>query len=83
MLFRSRGILVTRQISNAYVLTAPADVKLPEQIALKRGLSFHPRRASVLDKALAGLFDKVSGRVHRIGGNLKHPLSPRYATLPG
>ena len=77
-----RGILVTRQISNAYVLSAPADVKIPEQVALKRGLSFHPRRFSLVDKALAGLLDKVSGRVRRIGGNLKHPLAPRYATVP-
>ena len=76
------GILVTRQISNAYVLSAPADVQLPEQVALRRGRPFHPRKASLLDKALAGLFDKVSGRVHRIGGNLKHPLAPRYATVP-
>ena len=83
MRFRDElGVLVTRQISNAYVLTAPNDVKIPERVVGEPARAFHPRGASLLDKALAGLFDKVSGRVHRGGGNLKHPLAPRYATVP-
>ncbi len=75
---REHQIVVTRQISNAYVLSNPATVSIPESRAHVPGRAFPRRRFNHLSAALAGLFDSISGRVHRVGSNSKHPLASRY-----
>jgi hypothetical protein len=89
---RSVDVVIVRQISNAYVLTDPAQVTVaarPGCATKSPARPFPARRApSVFAAALAGIQGRFSGRPSGVWpslpdrGNLKqplnHPLAPRH-----
>jgi Helix-turn-helix domain len=88
---RHHDIVVVRQISNAYVLTDPARLAIPNRAADKPSRAFPKRWAmsalETLNAALAGIVKTVSGPSLPGRGKLKqsvnHPLSPRYEVRVG
>lgn len=89
---RSYDIIVVRQISNAYVLTDPARVTVagsPRCATTAPARPFPARRApSVFAAALAGIYDRFSGRPSggqpslpgrgKLKQPVNHPLAPRH-----
>jgi Helix-turn-helix domain len=88
---RHHDIVVVRQISNAYVLTDPARLAIPNRAAAKPSRAFPKRWAlsalETLNAALAGIVKTVSEPSLPDRGKLKqsvsHPLSPRYEVRVG
>jgi hypothetical protein len=75
---RTHEIVVVRQISNAYVLSDPACVAIPNRQADRPVRMFPARQApSVFAAVLAGVYDKFRGVEFRGVGRLKPSLSDR------
>lgn len=82
MRFRDeRGVMVTRQISNAYVIADPSAVSIPEHVVARTpGRPFPSRKYSPLTRALTGLFNSMTKKKMPRAA-LRHPLAPRYMTV--
>jgi hypothetical protein len=80
----AHDIVVTRQISNAYLLTNPAAVVIPERATQVAVSAFPPRRKmDGLTSALASLFEKIAGPSLSRRRQSKHPLATSYEIRNG
>jgi hypothetical protein len=86
----AHDIVVVRQISNAYVITDPAVLTIPDRVADAAPSRAFPARSepSVFTAALAGVFSKFTGAEpsplgrRQLKQPAKHPLSSHHEVHP-
>ncbi len=82
MRFLENGIVVVRQISNAYVLADPALVTIPERPSDRTWRPFPPRKQrGGIGDILSRLFERRALSLPG-SGKSKHPLAPRTQIVP-
>lgn len=82
MRFLENGIVVVRQISNAYVLADPALVAIPERPSDRTWRPFPPRKQrGGIGDILSRLFERRALSLPG-SGKPKHPLAPRTEIVP-
>ena len=82
MRFLENGIVVVRQISNAYVLADPAAVTIPERPSERTWRPFPPRKQrGGIGDILSRLFERRALSLPG-SGKSKHPLAPRTEIVP-
>ncbi len=82
MRFLENGIVVVRQISNAYLLADPSAVTVPERPCERTWRPFPPRKQrGGIGDILGRLFERRCLSLPG-SGKLKHPLATRYETVP-
>lgn len=82
MRFLENGIVVVRQISNAYVLADPAIVTIPDRPSDRTWRPFPPRKQrGGIGDILGRLFERRLASLPG-SGKSKHPLAPRTEIVP-
>ena len=80
---RTHDCIVVRQISNAYVITEPNRVSIPDQCVSATAKPFpRARGLNPMESALNELFQSIIKPSLSGSEQSKHPLITKYATVP-
>ena len=80
---RAHECIVVRQISNAYVITEPNRVTIPDPCTSGSATPFPKARGlNSMESALNELFQSIVKPSLSSSEQSKHPLNPKYATVP-